>query len=159
MKVLIVSDTHGKSKNLRTVLEKVGPVDAMIHCGDVEGEEDYLAALADCPSYIVTGNNDFFSDLPYELEEEFGGYHFLITHGHYLGASIGYEGLWDEGQARNVDVVAFGHTHKPVVLEKNGRYLVNPGSLSYPRQRGRRPTYMIMEIDRFGKIHFTINEL
>ena len=33
---------------------------------------------------------------------------------------------------------------------------LNPGSLSYPRQEGRQPSYAIMEIDREGKVHFTI---
>ena len=33
---------------------------------------------------------------------------------------------------------------------------VNPGSLSYPRQEGRQPSYAIMEIDREEKVHFTI---
>ena len=37
MKILVVSDTHGHEKNLMTVLNRVRPVDALIHCGDVEG--------------------------------------------------------------------------------------------------------------------------
>ena len=41
---------------------------------------------------------------------------------------------------------------------KNGKDLIalNPGSLSYPRQEGRLPSYAIMEIDRDEKVHFTI---
>ena len=38
----------------------------------------------------------------------------------------------------------------------NGAGAVNPGSLSYPRQEGRLPSYAIMEIDRKEKVHFTI---
>ena len=49
MKVLIISDTHGHARNLKAVLERVAPVDALIHCGDVEGEEDYIAELAGSP--------------------------------------------------------------------------------------------------------------
>ena len=46
MKVLIVSDTHRKHKNLETVMERVQPIDLLIHLGDAEGSEDYIAELA-----------------------------------------------------------------------------------------------------------------
>ena len=45
MKILVVSDTHGHTKNLERVLEKVGDIDLFIHCGDLEGGEDYIRAL------------------------------------------------------------------------------------------------------------------
>ena len=35
MKVLIVSDTHGREDNLEKVLEKESPIDAMVHLGEV----------------------------------------------------------------------------------------------------------------------------
>ena len=63
MKILIVSDTHKKHENLVQVLRKLKPIDMMIHLGDAEGYEDYIAELAGCPLEIVSGNNDFFSDL------------------------------------------------------------------------------------------------
>ena len=37
--------------------------------------------------------------------------------------------------------------------------ILNPGSLSYPRQDGRKPSFMIMELDDQGKAHFTLNFL
>lgn len=159
MKILLVSDTHGKTGNFERVIEKVGKIDGLIHCGDVEGSEDYIQALADCPVYMVSGNNDFFSDLEREAEVDLGGFHIFITHGHYYGVSMDLGRLREEGLARKADIVAFGHTHKPVIKEKYGITLLNPGSLSYPRQEGRRPTYMLMEIDRKGEVHYTINEL
>ena len=68
MKVLIVSDTHKSHRNLERIIEKEKPFQMLIHLGDVEGAEDYIEALADCPVHIVRGNNDFFSDLPAEQE-------------------------------------------------------------------------------------------
>ena len=49
-----------------------------------------------------------------------------------------------------------GGTHRPVIDIDDDIIAVNPGSLSYPRQEGRQPSYAIMEIDRRGKVHFTI---
>ena len=50
MKILIVSDTHGRHRNLEEVLDREGPIDMLVHLGDVEGGEDYICALADCES-------------------------------------------------------------------------------------------------------------
>ena len=66
MKVLIVSDTHGRDENLEIAINREAPFDMLVHCGDVEGREFYIEALAECPCSIVSGNNDFFSDLPRE---------------------------------------------------------------------------------------------
>ena len=68
MKVLIVSDTHGQDENLEETVLREAPFDYLIHCGDVEGREIFIEALAECPCTIVAGNNDFFTDLPYDEE-------------------------------------------------------------------------------------------
>ena len=155
MKVLIVSDTHGHNKELEKVLDKVGPVDALIHCGDVEGQEDYITALAGCETFIVAGNNDYFSDLPREMEFVLGGKKILLTHGHYYGVAMGNERILEEGRGRLADIVMFGHTHRPCLGQYDDITVLNPGSLSYPRQSGRRPSFMIMEIDKSGDCHYT----
>ena len=53
MKVLIVSDSHRHNENLLTVLEKTGPYDMMVHCGDVEGSEYTISEAAGCPVVMV----------------------------------------------------------------------------------------------------------
>ena len=58
-----------------------------------------------------------------------------------------------------LDIVLYGHTHRPVIDIERDLIAVNPGSLTYPRQEGRRPSYAIMDLDREGKAHFTINYL
>jgi len=155
MKVLIVSDTHRKNENYFKVLEMHKP-DMVIHCGDAEGSEYALTQAVDCPVSIVLGNNDFFSDLPRELEFNIGKYKVWVTHGHNYYVSMGNENLKREALVRGKDIVFYGHTHKPVVDMEGGVIAVNPGSLSYPRQEGHRPSYVIMEIDRFEELHFTI---
>ena len=65
--------------------------------------------------------------------------------------------LRKEARARGFDIAMFGHTHRPYLEMEEDLTLLNPGSLSYPRQDGRKPSYMIMEIDSAGKAHFTLN--
>lgn len=146
MKVLIVSDTHRKNENYFKVLELVKP-DLVIHCGDVEGSEYALTQAADCPVQLVLGNNDFFSCLPRELELKLGAYKVWVTHGHNYCVSMGNEVIRREAAARGMDIVMYGHTHKPVVDRKGSVMAVNPGSLSYPRQEGHRPSYIVMNVE------------
>ena len=134
-------------------------MDMVIHCGDAEGSEYLLQEAAGCPLHIVMGNNDFFSDLPREIETEIGKNRVLITHGHYYCVSTGYELLKDEALSRGFDLVMYGHTHRPVVDESDGIVVLNPGSLTYPRQEGRRPSYIIMEINKKGAMDFQVKYL
>ena len=69
-----------------------------------------------------------------------------------------------EARAGGFDIVMYGHTHRPFyeVDKKDGDkdlIVLNPGSLSYPRQDGHRPSYMLMDIDRDGEAHFSLNYL
>ena len=157
MKVLVVSDTHGQDNNLIKILEKIGKIDLVIHLGDIEGSEELLKEWAGCPAEMVSGNNDFFSDLEKEKEITIGKYKVLLTHGHYYGVSLGTEQLKKEAKARGIDIAMFGHTHRPVIDAANDLVVLNPGSLSYPRQDDRRPSYVIMDLDDQGEVHFTIN--
>lgn len=159
MRILIVSDTHRKHTNLEQVLERVKPLDLMIHLGDAEGAEDYIEAIADCPVEIIAGNNDFFSSLAREEELQVGKYRVLLTHGHYYYVSVGAERLYEEAKARGADIAMFGHTHRPCIEYREGVVLLNPGSISYPRQEGHRPSYIMMEIDNQGEAHYTLNYL
>lgn len=147
MKILIVSDTHGRDENLERVVCKEAPFDHLIHCGDVEGREFFIEALAECPCSIVMGNNDFFSDLPRQEEIVLAGKKMLVTHGHYYNVSMDISGLADAAKERGCEVAFYGHTHLPMVEEEKGILIVNPGSLTFPRQRGRKPSYAVMEIE------------
>jgi len=72
---------------------------------------------------------------------------------------MGNERLKQEARARGVDIVFYGHTHRPVVEIEDDVIAVNPGSISYPRQDERKPSYVIMEVDRFGKAYFMLHYL
>lgn len=156
MKVLIVSDTHRRNENFLRVMEKEEPIDLLIHCGDMEGSEYLISERAGCPVHMVPGNNDFFSDLPREKEFQIGKYKIWLVHGHTYYVSMGNEILKQEARARGADIVMYGHTHKPVVDQGAGVIAVNPGSLTYPRQEGRKSSYIIMSINDHGELGFEI---
>lgn len=159
MKVLIISDTHGNHKNLNRVLERERPYEQVIHLGDIEGDEDYLQAAAGCPVAAVCGNNDYFSPLPQEQIIEVAGKQVFLTHGHYYYVAAGIEHLVKEAKGRDVELVMFGHTHRPLIRQEQGLTILNPGSLSYPRQEGRRPSYIVMETSPQGELEIFLKYL
>ena len=157
MKILIASDTHKRNENLLDVLENERGLDMVIHCGDAEGLEDSVRTKIRCPLYIDAGNNDFFSQLSNELVFNIGSKRVLLTHGHYYHVSMGIERLADEAVARDIDIAIYGHTHVPKMEMVNNVTIINPGSISYPRQIGRVPTYMILEVDKDENFTYTLH--
>lgn len=159
MRILIISDTHRNHDYLEQALEDTAPIDLLIHLGDAEGCEAEIAKMAGCPMEIVAGNNDFFSDLEKERELKIGRYRVLLTHGHYYCVSTGLGTMKREAEGRRIDIVMFGHTHRPVIEYWKNIILLNPGSLSYPRQEGRRPSYILMELEEEGEAEFHVEYL
>lgn len=163
MKILIISDTHGQAACLEAIMQREKKIDLLLHAGDVEGEEDYIRTLvySECraDSYIVSGNNDWFSDLPKEITVSVGDDRIFLCHGHRYGISFGTERIRDEARSRNATIIVAGHTHRPMVEKKDNILVVNPGSPVYPRQKGRAPTYAVMEIDQDHNVNVWIREL
>ncbi len=156
MRILIVSDTHRHNENLYDVVGKIGKIDLLIHCGDTECPIEIIKDMVECPVIAVRGNNDFFSALDKEEIFDIDKYKVMVTHGHHYNVSLGVDMLVDEALSRGVNVVMYGHTHRPHLEIRDDITIVNPGSISYPRQDGRQATYMIMEIDKFGEAHYKI---
>lgn len=155
MKILICSDTHRYDKNLQNVIEEQKPFDMLIHLGDAEGSDEQIAEWLDdgCELVMVKGNNDFFSPLEPEIELRVGPHRIFLTHGHHYNVSLGVDHLREEALDRRCDMAFYGHTHRPYLEYGNQVLILNPGSLSYPRQEGRRPSYMILEFDKAWVAH------
>ena len=90
----------------------------------------------------------------------------LFFHGKLCGSTTIFRKIKDRVIAKAIlpfflvaDAAFFGHIHVPVVEKEAGVLLVNPGSLAYPRQRGRRPSYAVMETDGKGEMHVEIRYL
>ena len=162
MRILVISDTHGNENNLEKVLKKIRKPDHVIHCGDVEGHQEHIREMTGCPCTFVRGNNDYFSDLNMFEIVEFGKYRIFVAHGHIHGVHWDDKEIVEEARENGCNVAMYGHTHRPVLrqaVSEDGITVLNPGSLTYPRQDGRKPSYAVMEIDRFGKAHYQINYL
>ncbi|MDO5155450.1 MAG: metallophosphoesterase [Eubacteriales bacterium] len=155
MRILVISDSHGKNDEVKQVIEQVGHIDMFIHLGDIERGPDYIRDLAGCECHMVAGNNDYDISLPASEEFEIAGKKIFITHGHrfYVGGGVG--NLREYAIQNGYDLVMYGHTHVPFMERGEKVTIINPGSLSYPRQDGRKKTFMIVEVDKDGIFHYS----
>ncbi|MDF2611383.1 MAG: hypothetical protein K0R92_2857 [Lachnospiraceae bacterium] len=159
MKILIVSDSHGRNYYLEKVIERVKPIDLLIHLGDIEGSENIIRDMAPCKVEIVAGNNDFFSGMEKEKVITVGSYTIFLAHGHRYAVNYSTEKIKDAARFHNASIAMFGHTHRPLLDLSGSVWAINPGSISQPRQDDGIPTYIIMDIDTKGQIHFTLNRV
>ena len=157
MKILVVSDTHGSMYHLERLLYERKDFARILHLGDIQGEADYLEALAECPVDIVAGNNDYEYDLPREKVITLGGHTIFMAHGHAHMVNYGMDRLISAAIQRRAELAIFGHTHVPFYDATRSVTLLNPGSISRPRQANRLPSYAVLDIDREGKMSISIH--
>lgn len=119
-------------------------VDVILHAGDVGGDAvlDELESIA--PVHAVCGNTDASDDprLAVAFEREFGRLRIHVSHGHELGSPPTPAKLLATYTA---DVIVYGHTHRQQVLERDGRWVVNPGAAG-PRRFNLLPSVARLEI-------------
>jgi putative phosphoesterase len=152
VRIGVISDTHVPSRAKAIpagVLQAFAGVELILHAGDVSVREalDELAALA--PVRAVAGNVDdpaLQAALPASLRFDAGGVTIGMVHdsGPAQGRRARMGRLFP-----GCRVVVFGHSHLPLVEDRDGLLLLNPGSACDPR-RARVPSVAILEIARGG---------
>ena len=116
MKILVFSDSHSNSHNVRAAIElNRAKCDCIVFLGDGVKDMQYIKEqYPQIPFFIVKGNCDLFAK---DVEEEkllsLGDFNILITHGHLYGAKSGYARLAYRARELGADAVFFGHTHVP----------------------------------------------
>jgi putative phosphoesterase len=137
VRIGLISDTHGLLRP--EAVSALRGVDRILHAGDVGGREviDKLAAIA--PVDVVRGNNDrdvWGRTLPEVLEVELGGVRVRVLHDRK-----------ELADARGIDVVISGHSHRPAIETVGGILYVNPGSAG-PRRFSLPVTVSVLTIER-----------
>jgi hypothetical protein len=147
---LIFSDSHGRIDKALEIVKQYPNAEAIFHCGDIEGDADRLRQCTPHPVAIVRGNCDYISSLPQEIVTVFAGKKIAMCHGHRQVIYGGVDILKYWAMEKEADIVLFGHTHVPYVEQTSTLTVINPGSISKPRQEGHRPSYAVLEIDDAG---------
>ncbi len=143
MKLFVTGDTHGHLDKIRKIYPHLKGIDMIIHTGDMQRDAYEMEKEFNIPVVSVPGNcdgshsaGDFAT-----VRTEYGN--ILVTHGHMQNAGYCCDRLLYLCEENNCSAVIFGHTHVPVYEEYSGIYLLNPGSLTRPRD-GSQGSYGII---------------
>lgn len=136
MKVLLLSDSHGRVDRLEKLFEKAqkAKVKHVIHAGDfaVYGVDEIFAKFPEINFYIARGNCDVNEDilekirllkncvLKEVLEMKLDGIDFAVSH---------IEGISQNKIKDKIDFFCHGHTHRSKIQKRDGFMVLNPGAL------------------------------
>ena len=127
--ITAISDSHGNRRNLVGLLGDFYVSDKIVFLGD--GLSDLIELFEFEDKIIkVRGNCDFSSNANKQEMFEVDSVRFLAVHGDCFGVKINRDRLFEYAKKLGVKCVLYGHTHKPLIEEKEGIYLINPGTLS-----------------------------
>ena len=154
MRIYVIGDTHGRTEKAVSIYQNLKEIDLVVHLGDFWKDAQSLKRQFQVPLLSVKGNMDgCFSKEEYKiLETDFGKIY--IAHGHMENVKQGPQNILYKAESLGCRAVFFGHTHKPVFLELEGMYLLNPGSLTLP-VGGRKGSCAVVSIDS-GSLNATI---
>ena len=160
LRILIMSDSHGRNENVELAIaqvrEEIGEFQMLIHLGDV-GDAREIESLAGVPCYIVRGNTDYDAKLLNANVIEASGHRIFATHGHLYQVDMRLDLLRFAALENDCDIAMYGHTHVPYLEEDpDDITILNPGSISKPRQADHRYTYMVMEIDDEDEVTYEL---
>lgn len=179
MKLFFMSDIHGSAFYLKQAMEMYNKENAshIVILGDelYHGARNPLTRdynpkeaariLNSCSEKImaVRGNCDSEVDamvLTFPMSSTYSsilynGKRLFLTHGHIYNNK-------NMPKLSQGDVFLFGHTHIPLVVKENGVTIINPGSISLPKENNPN-TYGILEGETFyikrmdGKVFMQID--
>ena len=186
-RILVVSDSHGRDENVYKALEQAGEINAFIHLGDVGTNYREMMNKAGVSSYIVRGNCDYDYELKERVSPHFGPHRLYCAHGHREGVNAGLNIIRYASMSADCNIAMYGHTHVPLVFSPDMKQplvigaktkadgdtvlsyegsipesdviILNPGSVSLPRQEGGRKTYAVLELGEDGSVKVLIKYL
>lgn len=141
MRILVVSDNHGNQdilvilRHIYTSLYKDQV--QFIHLGDSQSKKRLNGFVC------VKGNNDLLT-LPKTQELKIEHKKIYCTHGDEFEYSL--DELYRTIDLYKPDIFLFGHTHCVITEKYKHTLILNPGSLTLPRD-GKNGSYMILNIE------------
>lgn len=151
MKIAVISDTHDNIWKLEELVQGLGEVDVLIHCGDlcspfmVRKLAEYVKTI---PVHIIWGNNDGdkLALLEAGVEAPNFTFHEDFTRLKIDGLLVGVTHYRDIAVELSInetyDLILFGHTHEAEEKQMRKSLLVNPGEVMGLMGRS---TYAVIE--------------
>lgn len=146
MKIGLISDTHGDYMRYSLAMDILKDCDFFLHAGDVLSyniklSQDMINDLQKRHNmYIARGNGDNFNplligkeSLPYDMLLNFktnsGNIIIYLTHSH----KFYFEDIIEKAKDAGAGFIVYGHTHIKKLEKYKDLIIINPGSVSRPR--------------------------
>ncbi|MGQ9689500.1 MAG: metallophosphoesterase family protein [Desulfobaccales bacterium] len=150
MVVGLVSDTHGNQQGMLLLAKRLKDlgIKTVLHLGDDYRDFDTLTQAGlkvfgvpgvYCPEYRDPA-------IPNRLILELRGLKFLLTHTETRHKCDSPDDPDPEMACYEVDAVLFGHSHTPILKERQGIPWINPGHLRDRPDRGHPPTFALLHL-------------
>lgn len=150
MRIIVMSDSHGVSSQVESIIRANPEADMFVHLGDGEREvSEMRIKYPDIDLRSVDGNCDWGAGSPKYLIIEAGDKKIFCTHGHRYGVKNGTETLRSVARDNGCCAALYGHTHERYIASEDGIDIMNPGSCSCPRD-GMKPSYGYIDINDAG---------
>lgn len=147
LKIGVISDTHGRLGQMKSIVEAMSGVELILHAGDFYEDSKRISDATGIRVVGVVGNCDYLVKGPTEELLSVAGKRIYLSHGHIYHVKKEYSLLVERSKSLDADIAVFGHTHTPVIFEKKGILFLNPGSLHAPR-KGYQPSCAILEVSK-----------
>lgn len=150
MKIAVISDTHVRKhmdKIEKLITKSLKDVDLVIHAGDYTSNK-VIPYIEKYHKFIgVYGNNDK-GEIRSKVKEKqiitLDKYKIGVYHGHGSKKNT-LDNVYEIFKNDSLDVIIFGHSHKPFVTTKNKTLIINPGSPTSKRKE-KYYSYIILEL-------------
>jgi len=155
MLLIVFSDSHGNTENMRRAIAAARP-DRAVFLGDgVRDAARVAGEHPELPFLILRGNCDR-DDAEHEDRALFTleGVRFFAAHGHCHGVKYGLDAFANSVFCAGASVGLYGHTHRALCRWLDGLTLLNPGSIG----SRDRPGYALIEL-KDGKAEYSLAEL
>ena len=100
-------------------------------------------------TYITKGDFDEFPNLPSTKVIKLGNFKIGVIHGHQIVPWGDIEALSTVQRQLDCDVLVSGHTHQQSIRQYDGRYFINPGSLTGAYcglTSAPRPSFVLLQL-------------
>ena len=139
-KIIVLSDTHGNQLLLRKALQNEKDAAVIFHLGDYYEDLDENFDLTENKTIVKVPGifhiGYLNKTIPATQTFAMDSWNFLLVHN------------LDDVHRKLIkpDLTLFGHTHNRTFYKKGNVFYLNPGHLKNTEDKGRKPSYSILEV-------------
>lgn len=146
MRIVVFSDSHGITTAMEAAIQQQKNAKLFIHLGD--GLEEFKRIMEKYPSkeyWCARGNCDYTAPEESTVYSWVKDIKIMYTHGHHWHVKVDLDDLKLMAREKEARIALYGHTHISHVSYDDGLHIMNPGSISCPKDYSC-PTYGTIDI-------------